>query len=55
MVEAQIYEKYPSYKEIDNFFMCNGHKINRWKNLEENQITGNDTKKHKIILQQIFE
>ena len=55
MVEAQIYENYPSYKETDNFFMCNGEKINRWKTLEENHITGNDMKRYKIIMQQVLE
>ena len=35
IVEAQLYEKYPEYKDSDNFFMFNGNKINRWKNLED--------------------
>ena len=41
-IENLLYEKYPQYKEIDNFFIVNGNKINKNKNLEENKINNNE-------------
>ena len=38
VVEEQLYEKYPEYLEDENFFMFKGHKINRFKTLEDNEI-----------------
>ena len=37
-LEDKIYERYPSYKEGENYFLCNGIKINRFKTMEENKI-----------------
>ena len=47
-IEGELYDKYPEYKENDNYFMFNGNKINRWKTLEENGING-----YTIILNKI--
>ena len=41
-IEDTIYEKYPNYKETDNYFIVNGKRINRNKTLEENKIKNND-------------
>ena len=37
-LENLIYEKWPEYKESDNYFLCNGAIINRFKTLTENRI-----------------
>ena len=41
-VEAMLYEKYPVYGNSngENYFMFNGTKIDRFKSLENNGITG---------------
>ena len=39
-IEGELYDKYPEYKENENYFMFNDLKINRWKTLEENGIKG---------------
>ena len=41
-IEELIYEKYPKFKETENYFLCNGAKINRFKALVENRIHNND-------------
>ena len=41
-LENLIYEKWPEYKETNNFFICNGHLINRSKTLTENGIKDRD-------------
>ena len=41
-LEEQLYEKYPEFKEYNNFFTCNGLVIKRWKSLEENNIKSSD-------------
>ena len=41
-VELKVYERYPKYKEIENFFTVNGNKINKYKSLDENKIKDND-------------
>ena len=41
-IEDIIYNKYPEYKEYENFFLVNGRKINRNKTLEENKIKDKD-------------
>ncbi len=48
-VEELLYEKYPEYKENENYFLANGIKINRFKTLEENKIKFSEN----IILNQI--
>ena len=46
IIEGLLYEKYPEYKDSENYFLVNGVKINRFKNLKENNIKDGD----KIIL-----
>ena len=41
-IEDILYEKYPNYKESDNYFILKGNKIKRNKTLEENNINDND-------------
>ena len=41
-IEDILYEKYPNYRESDNYFMHNGNKIKRNRTLEENIIKNND-------------
>ena len=41
-LEALLYEIYPEYKESENYFIANGIKVNRFKNLEENRIKNSD-------------
>ena len=45
-VEILLYEKYPEYKEKEQYFMKDGIKINKYKTLRENGIKDND----KIIM-----
>lgn len=42
IIEDFIYNKYPEYKENDNYFLVNGAKINRFKTLKENNIKNGD-------------
>ena len=49
-LENLLYEKFPNYKETENFFTVNGNKINKSKTLEENKIKDGD-----IILLNVFE
>ena len=37
-LEMRFYNEYPEYKEKENYFMANGIKINRFKNIKENGI-----------------
>ena len=46
ILEGLLYEKYPQYKESENYFIVNGVKVNRFKTLKENSIKNGD----KIIL-----
>ena len=41
-LEASLYEKYPKYKNTENYFLVNGKKLNRHRTLEENKIKDND-------------
>ena len=41
-VENKFYEKYPEYKNFDNYFILNGKRINKNRNLDENKIKNND-------------
>ena len=41
-IETQLYECYPEYRENENFFTSNGIKINKYKNMDENNIKNND-------------
>ena len=42
ILENILYEKYPEYKESENFFLLGGIKINKYKSLEENKIKDSD-------------
>ena len=46
ILEGKLYEKYPQYKESENYFIVNGGKVNRFKTLKENNIKNGD----KIVL-----
>ena len=41
-VEKMLYDKYPEYLELENFFTVNGVKINKCKTMEENNIKYSD-------------
>ena len=41
-LEGTLYEKYPKYKETENYFLVNGKKLNKHKTLDENKIKDND-------------
>ena len=41
-LEASLYEKYPKYKDTENYFLSNGKKLNKHRTLEENEIKDND-------------
>ena len=41
-IEKKIYEEYKEYYDTENYFTVNGKKINRFKNLDENNIHNND-------------
>ena len=42
-LEIRFYDEYPEYKEKEVYFMSNGMKINRFKNMEENNIKTGDS------------
>ena len=46
ILEGILYEKYPQYKESENYFIVNGVKVNRFKTLKENNIKNGD----KVVL-----
>ena len=41
-IENLLYQKYPNYIEINNYFLVNGMKINKYKTLKDNKIKNND-------------
>ena len=41
-IEKKLYEDYNEYYDTENYFTVNEKKINRFKNLEENNIHNND-------------
>ena len=41
-LEAFLYEKYPKYKNTENYFLVNEKKLNKHKTLQENKIKDND-------------
>ena len=41
-LEAFLYDKYPKYKDTENYFLVNGKKLNRHRTIEENKIKDND-------------
>ena len=50
IIEQNLYQKYPEYKETENFFLLHGTKINKNKTLEENKIKNND-----VIILKVFD
>jgi len=41
-IEKLLYDKYPKYKDYENYFLVNGNIINKDRTLEENKIRNND-------------
>ena len=41
-IELKLYNEYPQYKEVTNYFLCNGKNINKYKSLKENEIKNSD-------------
>ena len=41
-LENLLYDKYPEYRESENYFLIKGYKINRFKSLDNNNIKDND-------------
>jgi len=41
-IETSLYEKFPKYKDTENYFLVNGKKLNKHRTLEENKIKDND-------------
>ena len=42
MLESKLYEIYPEYSENDNFFIANGRKIVKFKDLDYNKLNNSD-------------
>ena len=42
MIENILYDKYPEYAEKENYFICNGIRINKNKTIEQNNIKYSD-------------
>ena len=40
-IEELLYERYPKYKKVENYFLFNGDRIKRFNTLEENGIRDN--------------
>ena len=41
-IEKILYNNYPNYRDIENYFLVNGKIINKYKTIEENEIKNND-------------
>jgi len=41
-IEGILYNEYPQYEELSNYFLSNGKKISKCKTLEENKIKNSD-------------
>ena len=48
-IEAEIYKEYPNLSETQNFFLCKGKILNKFKTFDENQIKNGDS----IIINQM--
>jgi len=42
IIEEKLYKHYPNYSELQNFFIVNGNRVNKYKTFEENKIKDND-------------
>ena len=49
-IEEKLYDEYPEYKDKETYFLCQGERIKRFKNLEENNI-----KNSAIIVLNLYE
>ena len=49
-IENKLYQKYPEYRETENYFTLGGKKINKCKTFEENNVKYSD-----IILLNIYD
>ena len=49
-IETQLYNEYPKYRYLENYFVVNGNKINKYISIKENNIKNSD-----IITLHIFE
>ena len=41
-IENRLYKFFPEFSKTENFFTLNGKKINKYQNLDENNIKNND-------------
>ena len=41
-LEKKLYNKYPNYRNIENYYLVKGNKINKFNNLIENKIEDGD-------------
>ena len=48
-LEVKLYQEFPSLYESENYFLCKGQIINKFKTFEENKIKNGDT----ILLNQM--
>ena len=48
-IEPDLYQKYPEFSVTENYFLCNGNKVDKSKTFKENKIKNNDT----ILLNQM--
>ena len=49
-IENILYNNYPNYREIENYFIANGKKINKYKTIEQNGIKDNDIIREKFLI-----
>ena len=41
-IEKMLYKKFPDFPKTENYFLCNGASIEKFKSLEENKIKDGD-------------
>ena len=41
-IETQLYKEYPKYRYLENYFVANGNKVNKYISLKENNIKNSD-------------
>ena len=42
-IENILYNNYPNYRKIENYYIVNGQKINKYMTIAQNGIKNNDT------------
>ena len=45
-----LYDKHPNYKNSENYFICNGKKVNEYETLENNVIEDNGV----IVINEVY-